>query len=374
MTTRHDVTLLALAWNDEDHQALNEWKDRCVAVHALPHSGRPRIQFGANFFRQPLQYTVSRSTSFANLARDLIRQAERKGSPCDVVHVEHMRGAAAIDMLRPLGIRTVFDAVDCLAELARLTRTHGPNPMVRALAGYEHSRTRRMESLLVQSADAVTVVAERDRRALVHNGGMNHVMVIPNGVDILSQPLPVRSEPSAVFTGKLSYHANQAAVRWLISDIWPRVRRIIPDATLSIAGADPPTWIVKHDGDNGIQIIPNPRDMSIVLASSRVAVAPIVYSVGVQNKVLEAMATGLPVVATPSAMEGLLPQSHGCLATAADANQFALTTASLLADDLEAQRIGIAGYDYVSMHHTWTSVAHRFEDLYRNDRQQQRAA
>lgn len=374
LTSRHDVTLIALAWNAEDYAALDEWRSRCTAVHAVPHALRRNLQVTADLARQPLQYVVSRSADFASIARETIATAASAGAPFDAVHIEHLRGAAAIDMLRPLGARTIFDAVDCLAELARLTRAHGPGRIARMIAGYEQSRTQRMESRLLRAADVVTVVAERDRRALLCKQALEHVLVVPNGVQTVPRAVTIADEPTAIFTGKLSYHANQAAARWLIAEIWPRVRQAVPEATLIIAGADPPEWLVRLQGKNGIHIVANPPQMSRMITAARVALAPVVYSVGIQNKVLEAMAAGVPVVASSSAVEGLLPQSLGTLAQADSAHDFALETARLLTDDRAAHRFSFAGYDYVTRHHSWQVVAKRFENLYAGALDAQQAA
>lgn len=374
LADKHEITLVALSWNDEDRQALQELAERGLPVHAIPHGVSRRLSAVPALAGKPLQYAVARSSHFATTTREIIRQADAAGKPFDAIHVEHLRGAAAIDLFKPLGVRTVFDAVDCLAELARLSCLHSTSRLVRAVARYEHPRTQRIESQLIRAADIVTVVAERDRTALLQQNQPANVLVVPNGVNALPQPVPIGSQPEVVFTGKLSYHANQAAADWLTTDIWPQIRQLVPAATLTIAGANPPEWLTKRNGHNGVRVMANPPDMQEVLRSARVAIAPVVYSVGIQNKVLEAMAMGIPVVASPSAAAGLLPGSDGTLALAESARDLAMETARLLLDDIAASRLGAAGFDYVSRQHSWSAVARQFEALYMGEHNEAKAA
>lgn len=374
LTARHQVTLVTLAWNDLDRTAAMSWEDRCAAVHIVNHAMRPTALATRSILREPLQYSVARSADCARMVRRLIHDAAAHDRPFDVIHIEHMRGAAAVDLFDRLPVRTVFDSVDCLTELASLTSEHGPNLPVRRLAAFEQPRTRHMEARLVQQSDVVTVVADRDRRALMQINPAAHVVVLPNGVAVDEPRSNLASESRVVFSGKLSYHANSAAARVLVKDIWPIVRNRVPDAELIIAGADPPRWLTRYGGADGIRVIANPPDMAAVIRTARVSVAPIVYSVGIQNKVLEAMAAGLPVVATRSAMAGLLPGHGGVLAQADKTEDFANAISHLLTDDEVAHRQGDAGYEYVKRHHSWATVAQQLEELYMPLSIQQKAA
>lgn len=374
LTRRHQVSVFALAWDDADREALELWQARGAKVHITPHGKRAMVRAVVTHPQRPLQRLIATSADLARAVRHELRSAQAIDLPYDVVHIEHLRGAAAVDILSGLGTRVVLDAVDCIAELARLTRQHNPSQITRLLARSEEGPTRRYEIALVEAADAVTVVAERDRAALSRDTETASISVVPNGVMCLSSPVPLTQEPIAIFSGKLSYHANQAAVQRLLSNVWPRVQAAVPEARLIIAGADAPRWLLRHDGTHGVSIHDSPENLKSLIASARVSVAPIVYSVGIQNKVLEAMACGVPVVATSSALNGLLPAANGTLLYADDDVLFAFHIARLLSDTSDAQRLGKAGYDYVASHHSWSSVAQSFESLYVGPSRVERAA
>jgi polysaccharide biosynthesis protein PslH len=367
LAQRHTITLISLTWGSDDRAALAEWRDRGLEVHAVPHPRATRLRGLLGDPRRPLQQAASVSPDLARLARRLVGEATRRGRPYDAIHVEHLRGAVALGLPSHPGIRTVFDSVDCIAELARLTRRHSPSMLTRMIAAVEEQRTRRLEAVLTVAADAVAVVAERDRAALLEGGAPDRIAVIPNGVPIFDAPPVPAADPVAIFTGKLSYHANQAALRLLLENIWPRVRSRLTSARLIVAGAEPPGWLSAHAGRDGVTLLANPPAMLPLIARSRVALAPMVYSVGIQNKILEAMACGVPVVATSSAAAGLLPAARNRFLLADNVAAFAERTTQLLADAPLAARIGLDGQEYAREYHSWQRSAALFEGLYAGD-------
>jgi glycosyltransferase involved in cell wall biosynthesis len=114
--------------------------------------------------------------------------------------------------------------------------------------------------------------------------------------------------------------------------------------------------------------------MQAVVAQARVALAPIVYSVGAQNKVLEAMGCGVPVVATWIALEGFLPTAVPVALAADDPREFAAQTIRALTERPIAADYGRRGYDWVTRHYTWQRSAAMFEELYQSAARQDRAA
>lgn len=363
LSQRHELTLLGLAWNEQDREALLERSTASCDVHVIDHGFPARLRGIVGDPRRPLQQMISTSPPFARAARRLIAEAQRSGRPYDAIHVEHFRGASAIDLFHGLDGHVVYDAVDCLAELARLTALHGPSRLVRQVARFEEPRTRRAESQLLIMSRAITVVAERDRLQMASGADLQHLRIIPNGVPVRPSRTQASPDPRVIFSGKLSYHANQAAVRWFLENVWGRVRAVRPDAQFIVAGADPPTWMLRTDMP-GVQVIVNPPDMLELIETTRVAVAPMTYSVGIQNKVLEAMACGVPAVATSIATEGLLDGEASGVRVANHPESFAAMILEFLASDALALATGKQGQGYARRHHSWDAVAQQFEDLY----------
>src|SRR3954468_16751037 len=221
------------------------------------------------------------------------------GEP-DVV-LAYCSGMARFALEAPLDrFPFVLDVVDVdsgkWADFARVAR--GPRRWLyrreaRHLAAFEAEASRR--------AQAATVVTEREAQALraLSPGARTHV--ISNGVDLhsLAPPGPPAEEPSVVFTGVFSYAPNADGAVWFAERAWPRVRERFPLARLTLAGASPLARVRRlAERDSSIVVTGQVPDIRPYLWQSAVAIAPLFEARGVQNKVLEAAAAGLPSVVT----------------------------------------------------------------------------
>jgi glycosyltransferase involved in cell wall biosynthesis len=107
------------------------------------------------------------------------------------------------------------------------------------------------------------------------------------------------------FWGRLAHFANRDAAAVLLGEIWPRIRRAKPDATLVIAGADAPLFVRRRQGRDGVTVVSPMADRSGLLRRVRVALLPLRFGTGQSNKVLEAAEASCALVATPEAVRGL---------------------------------------------------------------------
>jgi glycosyltransferase involved in cell wall biosynthesis len=193
--------------------------------------------------------------------------------------------------------------------------------------------------------------------------------VLPNGVDLdyfAPRPQATPRDPATIiFTGKMSYHANTAAALDLTTQVMPHVWQQRPDAKLALVGKDPPAKLLALAGDPRIAVTGTVADLRPYLAQATVAVSPIRYGVGIQNKVLEAMAMATPVVSTPQATTALQTQAGQDLLVADTAQDIAESILALLADGELRRRIGQAGRRYVETYHNWITIVEKLEGIYR---------
>ena len=363
----HLITLLALEPPAEDVSGLDTLREWCQRVEVIP---LPRWRPLWNGMRAipsltPFQAAYSRSPQMANLIRRVQSEAA-----FDVVHVEHLRGAELSQAVK--GVPIVFDSVDSITLLFEHVRRSGPTWRSRMMAGLDLARTRRYEGHLLERYRRVLVTSPCDRDALARISTTPDVdgrlVVLPNGVDLdyfAPRPRATPRDPATIiFTGKMSYHANTAAALDLAVQVMPHVWRQRPEARLAIVGKDPPASLLALTGDPRIVVTGTVADLRPYLAQATVAVSPIRYGVGIQNKVLEAMAMAAPVVSTPQATTALQVQAGQDLLVADTSQGIAESILALLADEGLRHRIGQAGRRYVETYHNWALAAEKLETIY----------
>ena len=337
-------------------------RELCSRVVVEPLNLRQGLKncLAAPMRREPLQAAICRSPAVERALLDLLNS-----DSFDLVHVEHLR-AAHLGTLIPKDIPTVFDSVDCISLLLERTMRASHSRRQRVLAALELLATRAYESRLLNRFDRVAVTSQEDGRALQELAPASEVAVVPNGVDLeYFHPLNGSGEPATlVLWGRMSYHANVTAALHFVKRIFPLIRRICPDVHLRIVGSSPSRMVRALARDPAISVIGFVPDIRAAIGGATVAICPVTVKVGVQNKVLEAMAMGLPVVCTEEGYEGLAATPGQDLLVAASEREFADHVCRLLADPRLRKRVGAAGRRYVEDHHRWDTAARKIETLY----------
>jgi sugar transferase (PEP-CTERM/EpsH1 system associated) len=284
------------------------------------------------------------------------------GGRFDVVHAQLVRAAPYL----PLGAGppAVVDLIDALslnfgrrAALARGPEAH--------LAAWEARRLARFERALLGRVSAALVVSEADRAALGERA-----RVVPNGVD--TEALVYQEEGRVparlVFAGNLGYFPNVDAACWLAEEIFPRVRAALPHATLRIVGARPARAIRRLAARPGVSVAADVPAIAPELAAAAVAVIPMRAGSGMQNKVLEAMACGTPVVASPRAAAPLAVRAGEHLLVGEDAAGLAAATLTLLREPARARALARAARALVERCYRWEDSAAGVEAAWRASR------
>jgi glycosyltransferase involved in cell wall biosynthesis len=358
------------------------WRSGLNCVRALPT-------------RLPLQAAYCWQPALTSAVRRALRT-----SRFDVVHVEHLRGALyGLKAARWLATRqhsgrgdpafgarqtaVVWDSVDCISHLFTQAARGNHGLKGRLISRLELERTRQYEAWLVGQFDRVLVTSEVDRHALLELSARSApISVLSNGVDLdYFTPTDEPREPATlVITGKMSYHANVTAVLHLVRQIMPRVWARRPDVKVWIAGKDPAPEIralsrwdqlgeratgVPSSASGGRVIVTGTvADIRPYLRRATVAMAAIPYGAGIQNKVLEAMACGAPVVASRQAISALAVQPGRDVLMTDDAETSADAVLALLDAPERRQQLGRAGRAYVETNHAWDAITSQLAAIY----------
>jgi glycosyltransferase involved in cell wall biosynthesis len=161
----------------------------------------------------------------------------------------------------------------------------------------------------------------------------------------------------------MNYRPNVDAMTYFAERIFPLVQRRVPTAELLIVGQTPGPEIRRLARRPGIRVTGWVPDVDPPLQSAAVFVAPLRVARGIQNKVLQAMAAGVPVVATPAALGGINAAPDRDVLVGATPEGFAAQTVRLLMDRELRQRLGRAGRAFVAEHHQWDVHLARLENV-----------
>lgn len=372
----HEVTVLTLWTSAQEQQAARELEKHCHRVIAF-HLPKRQSYLNALLTvpsRTPLQASYCWHPPLVEQAVNLLQQTN--GKPAfDVVHVEHLRGARLGLALksRVAGTPVVWDSVDSISHLFRQAMAQSKRMYDRLLTGFELGRTERYEGWLVDQFARTLVTSQADKTALetLHErffpGRAPQIEIIQNGVDLdfFYPDFSITREPATlVLTGKMSYHANIAMALHLVQEIMPKVWAERADVRVEIVGKDPPAVIQALSENPNIHITGTVPDLRPYLQKATLAVAPITYGAGIQNKILEAMACATPVITTPKAVAGLQVTPEENILVAQDAASFATAILKILASPNLQHQIGLAGRQYVEKYHHWEEVASMLSNVY----------
>jgi glycosyltransferase involved in cell wall biosynthesis len=239
----------------------------------------------------------------------------------------------------------VVDYVDALGAAARQAAERDPDLWRRLYWRFEAPRLSRVEEAAARGARLLLATTAFDAEELPAG-----TIAVANGVAIG----PARSgtrEPTVAFTGRLRYRPNELAVRQLVREIWPLVRREAPEARLLLGGADAPPELMNFHGEGGIDVTSPVGEMAAFLRRARVVAVPVALGTGTPNKIFEAFEAGCAVVATPEAAaratsDGLPPPVR----IAVTPEEFASALAAYLRNAEMAAADGERGRAWVEAH------------------------
>jgi len=379
-TRGHKITLLTL-WSDQDERdTLRDLYPYCEEIHSYH---LPVWQSLINCIlalptRTPLQAVYCWQPKLENLLYSFFAQNSTRHN-FDIIHIEHLRGAKyGVELLTKIAKNDneahppiVWDSVDSISYLFRQATATSKTGFGRWITKLDLPRTENYEGWLPTIFDEVLVTSKLDKNAflslLSDNGNHSEISVIPNGVDLdYFRPNSEleREAATLVISGKMSYHANVNMVLYLINEIMPLIWHQRPDVKLWIVGKDPTPEILALKKNPTITVTGYVDSILPYLQKATVAVAPIQYGAGIQNKVLEAMACGTPVVSTPKAVSAINVKSEEEILLGDTPESFAQAVLRLLDNSQLCQQVGKAGQNFAEKNHRWDNIGEQLENIY----------
>ncbi|MCJ7507489.1 MAG: glycosyltransferase [candidate division Zixibacteria bacterium] len=233
---------------------------------------------------------------------------------------------------------------------------------------YEKKRMRNYEALACQKFDKVLAVSEADKVKMEQEFGVDNIVVLPTGVDTeYFAPREVEKKPyNLVFTGSMDWLPNQDAMHYFCEEIYPLIKKDIPQINLCIVGRNPSEAILKlSENDKTVEVTGTVEDVRPYMAKSEIYIVPLRIGGGTRIKIFEAMSMGLPVIATSIGAEGLDVTPDQNIIIKDSPGDFAKSIVELLEDKNKRRRIAEEGRKLVNCEHDWKKVAEKLSQVCR---------
>jgi sugar transferase (PEP-CTERM/EpsH1 system associated) len=224
----------------------------------------------------------------------------------------------------------------------------------------EYRRLQLLEKDINKQFNFCLVVSEDEKKLLQDDA---KVVIIPNGIDLeFFVPRAQQNDNTLIFTGAMNYFPNIDGVSYFHRDIWPLVKEHIQDVRFIVAGMSPPPKIraLASEDTTITGFISDVRDY---LSQATVCVVPLRIAKGIQNKILEAMAMGIPVVATTAANAGIKARDKHQILVANSPEDFARSVLMLLKDSQLRQTIADNARQFVQENFSWSKNLSKLDEL-----------
>jgi sugar transferase (PEP-CTERM/EpsH1 system associated) len=362
LAKRHTIHLCSFVDDRADLPYVSALKKYCASVEVVYRSSVATILSTATAFlqRQPLSVKLFYRKALAKVIHGRLA-AER--FDCVVVSCSSMVQYVSSSS----NLARIIDFIDVDSEKWRSYARHQPFPLsfvyrleAERLARYEEKTARLFDLSILSSQDESRLFRKRVSRC--------PVSVISNGVDLeyfssSAVASPSIDRPIIVFTGAMDYFPNVDAVGYFCREILPLVCAVSPRAEFHIVGRNPTQEVRQLAKQSNVIVTGTVPDIRPYLAQARVAVAPFRMARGVQNKILEAMAMGVPVVGTAATFKGLAATEEDGIRIANDPSSFAQQVTTFLQGDASRREAGLQARHYVERCHRWEDQGAKLERL-----------
>jgi glycosyltransferase involved in cell wall biosynthesis len=285
----------------------------------------------------------------------------------DVIHVDTI-GLAPYLSLVP-HVPAILNHHNIESQMMARRAARSSNIVSRVVLRRQASLLEALERRWVPQARRNLVVSELDGERLVETVRGAVVEVVPNGVDIdyfrASRDRSVIRPRSMVFAGGQNYYPNRSAMQWFLAKIFPLIRERYPDATMTIIGRNGSAGSEGVlESVSGVNFPGEVPDIRPIVSQSAVYVCPMLEGGGTRLKVLDALAQGIPLVATRMAVEGIPARDGHEALLADDARSFADAVCSLFESPAIGERLALCGRVLVESSFSWDVIGARLRGAY----------
>lgn len=363
LADKHEITLFALIKENSEYQYIPELEKYCAQVRVFKRSHRP-------FTLKNILQTAFSSYPFL-VIRNYVPQAinaiksELETGKYDLIHAETFY---MMPHLPPTTVPTILveQTIEYLGYESYAQRAWR---WLRPLLNIDIAKIKRWEQYYWDLCDRLIVMSDEDKAFIQPMLNQpDKVEVVANGVDTAwfdEKEPALPTEPTILSVGTFKWLPNVEAVTFLVDQVWPLIKEQVAQARLWIVGNAPTREVVAYQQkDTSITVTGGIPDIRDAFKGAHVLVAPVFSGKGTRYKILEAMASETPIVATSIAVEGL-SVTHGEQVMIGDtAQELADLTVQVLNSPTLRQKLARSGKKFVANNYDWQQISQKLDRLY----------
>ena len=370
LARRHEITYFCRRSKDEQATDVARAFYEANGIRMRVSGDPPTDNRGLSFYGRlaanlasPLPYSIASHRS-AGVRRDIRRMANSED--IDLFQFEALGYA---DALLGTGARTIVTAHNIESLIWERLGQNERHPLKRWFIQHQFAKYERYERLALQGASRVVTVSRDDAARLKERFGVSDAAVVDNGVDVnyfASSAAARHPDPKQIlFLGSLDWRPNLDGIDVLLARVMPQVLAAEPEAHLSIVGRNPPPALIRRlRREPNVELHADVDDVRPYLARSAVMAVPLRIGGGSRLKILEALASGLPVVSTRIGCEGLIFEPGRDLSIVESEDQMGAAVVETLRNPGRAAEMVRRARAVIDSHYDWSRLADRLEQVW----------
>jgi polysaccharide biosynthesis protein PslH len=314
-----------------------------------------RVLF-TSLFKYPLEIGYYTQPEFKKTVDDLLEKEN-----FDLGIAFFMRTA---EYIKSKPIKKILMSEDCRRLYQKRSYEKSKNLVQRIVRWWEHRMLKQYEPAIVNYFDTTTLVTNEDIIAMKEYNPNAHYTLLSNGVDIeYFKPADIKiPKKDLLFTGKLDLWANHLMINTIIKDILPKIRERFPDTKLKLVGAKPSKSILAMQNEY-IEVHPNVPTLVPYLQKAAVFIHPHQGGSGIQNKLLEAMSCGAPVVTSPTGIQGVQATHGKDIMIGNSPEEMVEHIIKIMTNEQFAAELGKNARQLIIDTHSWQSIFDETDDM-----------
>lgn len=360
ISKKHDITLFSFYKKEEELLGSEEMKKYCSKI--VTFKRRPLFSPLNPVISVFSKYPFASALYYSPGVLSRLKQ-ELKEEKYDWVHFESFYPALYLD--EDLRVKSLLGNENIEYLVYQRFAQMRP-PILREVLKQDALKLKNYEEKLWKKATLNIAVSEGDAKEIEKVTGKN-CPVISNGVDIEFFSSVKREEKSQtlLYVGSFRYIQNQDALRFFLKEIWPNLKSKKPSLKVLLVGQNPTKEILSYQSES-VEVRTDIADIREAYQKARALIVPIRAASGTRLKILEAMASGVPVITTSLGVEGIDAKDGQEVLIANRAKDFSRQAINLLENDSLSAKMVKAAKKLVEDNYSWGKISQKLSDLYEN--------